>query len=70
MAGFFGDGGQPPVPLPLQNARQFTLFWIAIQLSHEMTTTPRRVHHGEGGDGHGSVPKSRQSARRVQPAPG
>ncbi|MBB5883282.1 MULTISPECIES: hypothetical protein [unclassified Xanthomonas] len=70
MAGFFSDGGQPPVSLPLQTAGQFTFYWIVIQISHEMTTTGPRVQSGEGNEGLVAAPENRRIARRVQPAPG
>ncbi|MCI2243523.1 hypothetical protein L3067_02710 [Xanthomonas sp. PPL568] len=70
MAGFFGEGGQPPVPLPVQNAGQFTLLWIFIQISHGTENTGTRVQRDEGGAEEAEAPENRQRARRVQPAPG
>ncbi|MBB5874706.1 hypothetical protein [Xanthomonas sp. 3498] len=70
MAGFFGEGGQPPVSSPMQTAGQFTFLWIVIKISHEMATTGQRVQCDEGEGGQGNAPENRQRARRVQPAPG
>ncbi|WP_131721637.1 hypothetical protein [Xanthomonas sp. NCPPB 1128] len=61
MAGFFDEGGQPPVSLLLQTAGQFTFYWIVIQVSREMATTRHRVQSGEGDVGSSPRRKTAES---------